>query len=200
MTACFAGPLLQDLFLGPMDPLTSKIAELEQNLQPDTNGLPEEVFLFVGRHTPIVCVELIIRDDVHGTLLTWRDDAHFGRGWHVPGGVIRFRESRDERIQAVARSEVGTEVDVDPSPLAIQEYLNFTVPDRSHQWSFLMRCTLRGQPDDRLRCRDEDSPRAGEWMWHRSVPPDLLAIHRSYTPFIRGETEGHCEPIGVTIR
>jgi ADP-ribose pyrophosphatase YjhB (NUDIX family) len=183
-----------------MNTLSSRITALETELHPGTGGLPEEAFLFIGRHSPILCVELIIRDSALGTLLTWRDDDHFGRGWHVPGGAIRFRESRDERIQAVARSEVGTEVDVDPSPLAIQEYLNFAVRERSHQWSFLMRCSLRGEPDRSMRCEDPGAPKPGEWMWHKDVPSDLLPIHHSYAQFIGGETQGHCIPVGVTIR
>jgi colanic acid biosynthesis protein WcaH len=32
------------------------------------------------------------------TLLTWRDDESFGAGWHVPGGIIRYKETAADRI------------------------------------------------------------------------------------------------------
>ena len=55
--------------------------------------LPEELFRFISTISPLVNVDLLIKDDTNRTLLTWRDDEHYGAGWHVPGGIIRFKES-----------------------------------------------------------------------------------------------------------
>src|SRR3954451_13793393 len=63
------------------------------------DGLPEEFFLFLSRYTPIVNVDLLIQEaigeDRRRTLLTWRDDETYGAGWHVPGGIIRYKESAE---------------------------------------------------------------------------------------------------------
>src|ERR1035438_77144 len=61
------------------------------------------------------------------SLLTWRQDATFGAGWHVPGGIISYKEAAGERIRATARRELGTEVAFDPEPVAGEQFMD---PDR----------------------------------------------------------------------
>jgi hypothetical protein len=56
-------------------------------------GLPEELFLFVSRLIPMINVDLLISDDQGRIHLTWRDDEIFGAGWHVPGAMIRYKET-----------------------------------------------------------------------------------------------------------
>jgi colanic acid biosynthesis protein WcaH len=56
--------------------------------------------------------------------LTWRDDGYCNPGWHIPGGIIRFKETIATRIKVVARYELGAEVDFDPVPLAINEVIH----------------------------------------------------------------------------
>eukprot|EP01037_Dinobryon_pediforme_P002305 gene2305-2344_t len=46
------------------------------------DGLVDDLFYFVGRLTPYVNVDLLIRHPEHGVLMTWRDDEHSGKGWH----------------------------------------------------------------------------------------------------------------------
>jgi len=84
-------------------------------------GLPEPVFLLTSSLTPMLNVDLLICNEQGQTLLTWRHDAFYGPGWHVPGGIIRFKERFEDRIAAVARGELGVEVEADPQPLNIQQ-------------------------------------------------------------------------------
>src|SRR5215471_8801484 len=70
-------------------------------------GLPEELFRFLTRFVSIINVDLLIAGRTGRTLLTWRDDAIYGAGWHVPGGIIRFQETAADRVHATARSELG---------------------------------------------------------------------------------------------
>ena len=90
-------------------------------------GLPEEVFLFASRITPLINVDLLIQDDAGRTLLTWRDD-ELGQGWHIPGGIIRYKETSAERIRECARLELGAEVSFDAAPLLVLETIR---PHRS---------------------------------------------------------------------
>src|SRR5436305_7642155 len=87
-------------------------------------GLPEEFFLFLSRYTPLINVDLLIQDDRRRTLLTWRQDERYGAGWHVPGGIIRYKETAEARIRATAQRELGAEVEWDPDPIAIEQSMD----------------------------------------------------------------------------
>lgn len=78
--------------------LTKALDLIEKQIKDPTVGLPEEVFLFISRITPMINVDLLIKDESGRTLLSWRDD-YTGKGWHVPGGIIRYKEKIDTRIK-----------------------------------------------------------------------------------------------------
>jgi colanic acid biosynthesis protein WcaH len=146
---------------------------LESMVSDPRKGLPQELFLFISRLTPLVNVDLLIRNTQDQKLLTWRDDPIFGRGWHVPGGCVRLGESFAERIAAVAVGELGAVVTFEPTPLGIFETIDKTRSSRTHHISLLFDCTLVGDPDPQRKCGME-SPRAGAWAWHSVCPDDLL--------------------------
>lgn len=50
--------------------LTKIIDILESSIQNPSKGLPEELFLFVSRITPLVNVDLLIKNEQNHTLLT----------------------------------------------------------------------------------------------------------------------------------
>ena len=87
------------------------------------NGMPEEVFLAISTLMPIPNVDLLIRDESGRILLSWRDDMYFGKGWHIPGGCIRFKETMLERVKETAILELHTEVEINPIPLAVRAFL-----------------------------------------------------------------------------
>ena len=163
--------------------LTDDIARVEATVADASVGLPQEVFLFAGRIVPMVNVDLLIKDTSRGTLLTWRDDGNWTPGWHIPGGIIRFREPMFMRIHAVAAGELGTDVTFNPVPLTVKEFIIPELYNRSHFISLLFECTLTGEPDDKLRCR-QGGPRSGEWCWHRECPENLLSVHEVYRGFM----------------
>ena len=59
----------------------------------------------------MVNVDLLIRNDRREILLTWRHDELY-HGWHVPGGVMRYKERLADRVAAVAHIELGTAVTI----------------------------------------------------------------------------------------
>jgi ADP-ribose pyrophosphatase YjhB (NUDIX family) len=158
------------------------MAALESWIGNPTGGLPEEFFLFISRFTPLINVDLLIQDGERRTLLTWRHDEHYGAGWHIPGGIIRYKETAEERIRATARAELGAEVDFDPEPLAIEQSIEPHRRDRGHFISLVYRCRLAGPPDEALRYA-EGAPRRGQWAWHESWPPDLIPVQVRYRRF-----------------
>ncbi len=159
----------------PLETLRSKITD-------PRIGLAEELFLFVSGITPLVNVDLLIQDDAGRTLLTWRDDAFYGPGWHVPGGVIRFQEAAAERIRAVARLELGADVESDPAPAAVHELIDGDRRERGHCIALLYRCRLLA-PLSESRRASSPPPRLGQWAWHQGCPDNLIREHRVYQRF-----------------
>ena len=162
-------------------PRAELISALLAGIGHSRGGLPEDVFRFVSRLTPLLTVELLIQDERRRTLLTWRHDQFYGPGWHVPGGIVRFKEKMADRIRACAREELGAEVTADADPLNVLEGIR-SDDTRGHHVSMLFRCRLLTAPDEWLRAC-ASPPSAGQWRWHDRCPPDLLEEQRDYARF-----------------
>ena len=156
------------------------IAKLDEVTSACEGGLPEEIFLFVSRLTPLINVDLLIQDKDRRTLMTWRDDEFFGRGWHLPGGVIRYKERAVDRIEKCAEEELGVEVNFESSPTVIVETAEER-RTRGHFISLLYRCTLQGEPDPGRKAGE--TPKVGEWKWHDSCPDNILKVQRVYQKY-----------------
>lgn len=156
---------------------------LESFIKDPSKGLPEEAFLFISRVTPLVNVDLLIKDEQNRTLMTWREDEYSDAGWHIPGGILRFKEIIADRVNTVAKGELGAEVNFDPVPLAINEVIHPARLTRGHFISLLFKCSLITQPDESLRYKGRH-PKPNEWMWHDSCPDNIIVVHEMYRQFI----------------
>lgn len=164
--------------------LSELIKTIEEDYIKDPfKGLPEDVFLFISRITPLVNVDLLIKNEKEQTLLTWREDGFFEPGWHVPGGIIRYKEPINKRIGETAKTELGALVMFDESPLAINQIILPGQRNRAHFISLLYKCELIGEPDEKLRYRG-GRPKHGQWAWHDRCPKNLLKVHEIYRKFI----------------
>ena len=143
-------------------------------------GLPDEVFSFVSSVTPMVNVDLLIIDEAKGTLLSWRKD-DISEGWHIPGGIVRFKETLEERIHRTAQKELGTDVSFDETPLKISEIF-MPYQRRGHFISFLYRCRLpKGYSVERQEKRSGEN---GYLAWHNTIPR-LVPGQSVYEEFLR---------------
>jgi ADP-ribose pyrophosphatase YjhB (NUDIX family) len=169
------------------DPTAMKQATdtIDSLIRDPRRGLPEDLFLLASRITPMVNVDLLIKNDEGQTLLTWRDDGYWMPGWHIPGGIIRYQESMAERIHAVARTELGAEVAFEPAPLAIKEIINPFRRVRGHFISFLYQCSLKSGPDHKRQSRSGE-PQINQWMWHGTCPRNIIPVHEMYREFMEG--------------
>lgn len=158
------------------------IEELESLIGDPAKGLPEDIFLFISRITPLVNVDLLIKDEQNRTMLTWRDEAYSPPGWHVPGGIIRFKETFADRIHAVAQKELGTGVTFSPAPLAFNQVIHPSRKDRGHFISLLFDCRLMGHPSAARECHGK--PRSGDWAWHDRCPDSLIPVHEMYRSYM----------------
>lgn len=156
---------------------------LESLIKDPSKGLPEDVFLFISRITPLINVDLLIKNEDNHTLLTWREDGYYEPGWHIPGGIIRYKETVGDRIKAVAASELRAEVTFKKDILAINETILSSRKNRAHGISLLYDCKLIGDPDKNLRS-GKGIPKPGEWAWHDKCPDNIIPVHEMYRKFI----------------
>ena len=153
--------------------------------------LPWPLFRFITEVTATPNVDLLVRDATRGVLLAWRDDP-FGRGWHVPGSVIRHREEIAHRIAACAREELGCEVDAAGQPVALIQIFD----DRGHSVSLCYPATLRGSPARRV-LEGEAAPAPGDLRWFATPPAGLYPSHLVYRDLLQALGRGE---LGAGIR
>ena len=165
--------------------LGTLVKELLELTGDPAKGLPEEVFLYASQITPLVNVDLLIKDEAKGILLTWRDDDYYDAGWHVPGGVIRYKETFSDRIHAVARQELGASVEHDPDPIAINQVIHPANTIRGHFISLLFACRLISPPS--VTPATLDQPKKGQFQWHKKCPERLITVHNMYRPYLSSE-------------
>lgn len=161
--------------------ISEAIQYLEQQISDPHKGLPEDVFLFVSRLTPMANVDLLIKDENGRTLLSWRDDQFTSAGWHLPGGIIRYKEKMEDRVQKVAVTEIGRAVNYDPAPLSFhQGFCHHS--SRGHFISFLYKCSLVGDfvPANKGLTRRDP----GFLQWHKHCPHNLVKAHKMYRKYI----------------
>lgn len=157
-----------------------KVAE---HIKSAKDGLPIEVFYFVSQLTPLVNVDLLVKNKKGQVLLTWRHDRFYGPAWHVPGGIIRFKEKIEDRIQKVAQLELGASVRFAPEPIHIRGLINSERDVRGHFISLLFLCELTSNlPQDRAFMKGD--PKPGEWAWHNGAPNDLIKVHEAFREYI----------------
>ena len=154
---------------------------LEQANIDKRNGLPESLFLCISSLIPIANVDLFILNKSGQLLLSYRDDAYFGCGWHIPGGCLRFGETMSQRIHKTAISELGVDVKHDTTPLAVRDVIKepFAMasnPDvRGHNLAVMFLCRLSSEAEKTVT-----DGKSGRLAWFEKIPPDILQVHSVY--------------------
>ncbi len=156
--------------------LAMSIRIIDEQVPNSRLGLPQALFYCVSRLTPLINVDLLVCDELDRKLLTWREDAFFGPGWHIPGGIIRFKEKASERIMAVAKSELGVEVTHDATPCEVSELMAPHRDVRGHCISLLYRCRLMSALDETMKA-DVNAPKNGQWAWFDACPDNIIKQH-----------------------
>lgn len=153
---------------------------LLQEIKEPHNGLPQEVFDLVASIVPMVNVDLLVQNKDGAVLLAWRNDGK-NLGWHIPGGIIRFKEKFEERIQKTALSELGTEVSFDKNPIKINEIF-MPYQHRGHFISFLYKCYL---PEGFvINNKSKGENENGYLKWHNHMPNNLVQGQKCYEKFL----------------
>ncbi|RKG42759.1 MULTISPECIES: GDP-mannose mannosyl hydrolase [Acinetobacter] len=69
--------------------------------------LPDETFKSVIQHTPLISIDLIVRNEQGEVLLGKRVNAPAKGYWFVPGGRVRKNETLDDAFVRLVREELG---------------------------------------------------------------------------------------------
>src|SRR5204863_1118779 len=107
-------------------------------------------------------------DEQSLNLLTWSDDEIHEAGWHVPGVMIRFKETAENRIRTTALDELGAEVTFDGPPV-VEQFIEPERQVRGHFIALIYRCRLISGPVESLRFKS-GQPERGQWAWHARYP------------------------------
>lgn len=165
---------------------TKKLIDLlESSIKNPSMGLTEDIFLFISRIAPVINVDLLIKNEQNCTLMTWRDDGFYSAGWHIPGGIIRYKETISDRINAVAASELGACIKFKKEHLSLNEIIHPLRSVRGHFISLLYECALLSAPNEDLKFK-KGVPKPGEWAWHKKCPKNIIPVHEIYRKFING--------------
>ena len=160
----------------------------ERGIDPE-KGLGQELFLTISSLVPIVNVDLLVYNEQGQFLLTKRNDFHCGKGWHVPGGWLRFKETCEERIRKVALNELGiANLIFDNDPIKVFERIhNDKRPisnqnERAHFITLVYKCHV----DDNYQINNGNLTEndAGFIRWFDKLPDDLLSIQNCYREII----------------
>jgi ADP-ribose pyrophosphatase YjhB (NUDIX family) len=181
-SSVFSGQCSGLSFGGSLMTVETDFENILANMSDPRNGLPDEVFHFIRKVTPLINVDLLIRRDGR-TLLAWRED-EFDKGWHIPGGIVRFREAFQSRIDAVALTEIGATVESEPSPCNLVEMRE---PPRGHFIALLYRCRLTSEIDPIRIYSGHGKPANGSLSWIEGVPDNLYPMQLVYLDWLEGQ-------------
>lgn len=164
-----------------MDKLYDLIKEMRKYVDKPEDGLPEELFLFATEITPMVNVDLLVKDDRGRILLSWRNDKFYGAGWYVPGGILRLKETLEDRVRKVAENEIFCKnIYFNQVPIDVVSIICPEMKQRGHFISFIYECKL---PEEFELHNRKQKGEAGYLQWFDACPDNILKVHEFYRKY-----------------
>ena len=168
-----------------MKSLDKLINKIEKKIENPSKGLPEDIFRFISRITPLINVDLLIQNKKKGTLLTWRNAGEkYAAGWHVPGGIIRIGEKIHKRLIKVAKTELGAKIIFNKNVKEINE-IHLDQKNRKHFVSLLYKCKLKTKLRNQLDFKKNKKLVQDTWCWFKKPPKKLIKSHYIYKKYIK---------------
>jgi ADP-ribose pyrophosphatase YjhB (NUDIX family) len=164
--------------------IADAVGVINECLPDSKSGLPDDIFYLISRLTPMINVDLLIVNERNEKLLTWREDQFYGPGWHIPGGIIRFKELAETRILKVAALELGVTLTWEPRPIVVREIMHPNRDVRGHFISMVYKCKLTGPLQLDYEAPNSKQPLNGQWRWFASMPPNMIRPHLQFEELI----------------
>lgn len=145
------------------------------------DGLPSHLFEYVSSITPIINVDLLVHNPCKGIILSWRSDKFYGPGWHIPGGIIRFKENFLDRLKYVARNEINLNEDMEFNLISINQIMNPERDIRGHFISLLFSAEIHQNKIINNGVKEGEN---GFLKWYKYSPENLIKQHKRYETHI----------------
>jgi ADP-ribose pyrophosphatase YjhB (NUDIX family) len=147
-------------------------------------GIGDELLDFVLKLVPYIGIELFIINDYDELLLSYRNDNNY-KGWHFIGGMLRWRESWEERLRKTVLDEIGVDLEFEESPFFIKENYDKELDPRGHSVNLLFRSNISPENANKLKLWNKESePMHGELNWFSREPENIIKMHRNYFKLI----------------
>ncbi len=147
-----------------------QLVSLLKKIDNPHKGLPQSVFDALCSIVSFAGCELIVINNKKELLLTWRNDKWW-RGWHFPGGLLRYRESFKERIQKVAWDELGISITSHKFLFPI----NYVQGERGHVISLV------------FLCKTKEIPKDGKFF--KKMPKKIINAHKELWDMVRAKVK-----------
>lgn len=73
--------------------------------------LSQKDFDWVQKAVPMVCIDIIVKDN-NKVLLGRRNTYPYKGLWHIPGGLLYYKEKIEDAIDRIAKREIGLDVEI----------------------------------------------------------------------------------------
>lgn len=138
---------------------TKTLVSLLEKIKNPRVGFSQEVFDALVKVVTFPSCELIIMNEKRELLLTWRHDKWW-RGWHFPGGLMRYRQTFDQCLSSTAMRELGVKIISKKFLFPI----NYSRGPRGHAISLIYLVEIRGKLKD------------GKFF--KTMPKNIVLLHR----------------------
>ena len=143
-------------------------------------GLPQHLFDYVSSIVPMINIDiLLITKRKKSFPLIWRDDGMYGPGWHIPGGIIRFKEEAKERIEKTIEKEIGITSGFEYDLVEINEIMNHSRDKRGHFISLLYKSYIDDDCGDNVN-NEMIGDRDKSVRWFTKIPDNMIMQHKRY--------------------
>lgn len=134
--------------------------------------LSNEDYDFIYSKVPRICVDLLIKNKENQVLLTKRRIEPYIGHWHLPGGRIKFRESINDAIIRIAKSELGISITDVGKIIGVCEFTEeYQKNQPRHSISMVHEIILYNY--DELSSQDE-------YEWFSSLPEPIIPSHKNF--------------------
>ena len=143
-------------------------------------GLGKPLFETISGLVPSVNVDLLCYDDKNRFALVYREDKFYGPGWHIPGGVLRFKENLEFRLVLTAKNELNIDKLECISRVNVAEIFATDRDIRGHFISFL----YKAKSDDLIEIEDYNENAKyidGSVAMFYSSPRNIIKQHRQFS-------------------
>lgn len=82
---------------------------------PNPHHLPPDLFTTIVQHTPLISIDLIVKNDSGEVLLGKRLNAPARGYWFTPGGRIYKNETMADAFKRIAHDELGIDTSIEQS-------------------------------------------------------------------------------------